>query len=82
MLPQLKRPGYETEPSIDVLAKISNDQLENVENFTIKNEHAKIIFEGKTDLRTLDLDRIVNIQEKAVILYKIYLNNYLTMKIV
>ena len=67
VLPQLKRPGYETEPSMEALAKMSMEELEHVENFTIKNKHAKIVFEGKTDLRNLDLDQIVNIQERMVI---------------
>ena len=67
VLPQLKRTGYETEPSMEALSKMSIQELENVENFTIKNKHAKIIFEGKTDLRNLDLDQIVNIQERMVI---------------
>ena len=64
--PQLKRPGYETEPSIAILAELSLEELENVENFAIQNKHAKIIFEGKSNLLTLDLDQIVNIQEKTV----------------
>ena len=45
MRPQLKRPGYETEPSMVVLAELSREELESVENFAIQNKQAKIIFE-------------------------------------
>lgn len=67
VLPQLRRAEYETEPSMVKIMRMTEDELANVENFTIKNQHGKITFEGKVDLRMLDLDRLVNIQEKTVI---------------
>ncbi len=68
VLPQLRRSEYETEPPMVKLMRMPEEELENVENFTIKNKYGKITFEGTTDLRMLDLDQIVNIQEKTVII--------------
>ena len=67
VVPKLRRADYETEPPLVQLMRMTEEELENVENFTVKNRHGKITFEGKTDVRMLDLDQIINIDEKTVI---------------
>lgn len=66
MIPILTRPGYFTVPSMKQLSRMNEDQLRRVENFTIQNEFATIKFEGFTDVRHLNLDRIVNLSFRSV----------------
>ncbi|CAG9314804.1 NUP98_2 [Blepharisma stoltei] len=67
--PKLTKPGYFTIPSISALSDFSSEQLSRVNGFTIANRHGKIVFEGFTDLRGLDLDKIVNIEKNDVTVY-------------
>ena len=46
------------------------DELENVEIFSIYNEHGRIDFEGLTNLTNLNLDQIVSIGEKSITVYQ------------
>lgn len=66
ILPQLKRSEYETEPPMVKIMRMTEYELENVKDFAIKNKNGKIHFEGYTDLRGLDLDEIVTIENKTV----------------
>lgn len=60
-------------PSIELLSKLSEEELASIESFSIqkvndKNENvAKIKWIGKVDLRGLDLDAIVNIADDGEI---------------
>jgi len=68
-LPKISKPGYSTVPTALELGRMSVSQLSAVPNFTIQNQHGKIVFDGTTDLVGLNLDEIVNIEEKQVVLY-------------
>lgn len=70
MIPILTKTGYSLEPSLRQLSRMNEEQLKQVENFTIRNEFATVRFEGKTDVRGLDLDKIVNFQHRMVIISK------------
>jgi hypothetical protein len=70
MLPNLTKAGYETTPSMKEICRMTVEELRNVENFSIFNEHGKIEFKGTTDLTKLNLDQIVNIQPKVISLYQ------------
>jgi hypothetical protein len=69
LLPKLSLPGYSTTPSIIELARMSAEELSAVRGFSVQNEYGIIEFLGETDVRELDLDAIVRIEEKAVIMY-------------
>lgn len=67
----LTKAGYYTIPSMEDLAKITSDSGEcTVENFTIgRKGYGSIYFEGKVNLTKLNLDEIVHIRRKEVIVY-------------
>ena len=68
LMPKLTKPGYYTEPSMVTLCSFTEEELANVEEFSIYNTHAKIIFKGKTDIRKFELDKIVVISHQSVII--------------
>lgn len=66
MIPKITKPNYHTEPATVRLCRMSEQELSQVEDFSIENEFGKIIFDGKTDIRGLNLDELINIKSKAV----------------
>lgn len=69
ILPKLTTIGYKTKPTMVELARMSIDELKRVKNFTIENEHGKIVFEGETNVLNLDIDKIVKINRGEATLY-------------
>jgi len=67
--PKLTRSDYKTQPSIEQLNRMSERELAAVEGFTIWNKQGKIEFEGRTDVRDVDLDEVVVINQKNVEVY-------------
>ncbi|XP_061846102.1 nuclear pore complex protein Nup98-Nup96 isoform X2 [Colius striatus] len=67
----LTRAGYYTIPSMEELAKLTNDRGEClVTGFTIgRKGYGSIYFEGEVNLTNLNLDDIVHIRRKEVIVY-------------
>ncbi|XP_057603918.1 nuclear pore complex protein Nup98-Nup96 isoform X6 [Hippopotamus amphibius kiboko] len=67
----LTKAGYYTIPSMDDLAKITNEKGECiVSDFTIgRKGYGSIYFEGDVNLTNLNLDDIVHIRRKEVIVY-------------
>ncbi|XP_042543539.1 nuclear pore complex protein Nup98-Nup96 isoform X3 [Dipodomys spectabilis] len=67
----LTKIGYYTIPSMDDLAKITNEKGECiVSDFTIgRKGYGSIYFEGDVNLTNLNLDDIVHIRRKEVIVY-------------
>jgi hypothetical protein len=70
LTPKLTKANYETEPSRAELARMTETELKNVRNFTVKNQHAKIVFLNTTDVTGLDLDDVVQLNPKSVDLYE------------
>ena len=68
-IPKLSRQGYETVPSYMSICRMTDKELSGVENFTIKNHWGKIQFMGKTDIRGLNLDKIIVIEQGKVEIY-------------
>ena len=68
-VPKLSKQGYETEPSYMNICRMSESELANVEDFAIKNHWGRIEFLGRTDLRGLNLDKIVVIEKGKVEIY-------------
>ena len=68
LIPKLTKPGYYTEPSMVTLCRFTEDDLANIEEFSIYNDQARIIFKGKTDVRGLDLDKIVVLGHQSVMI--------------
>ena len=69
ILPKLTRPGYSTDPPLAVMSHMSLAELQRVRDFAVRNENGEIVFEGETNVAGLDLDAIVQIEPKAVVLY-------------
>ncbi|XP_068276497.1 nuclear pore complex protein Nup98-Nup96 isoform X2 [Nyctibius grandis] len=67
----LTRPGYYTIPSMEELARLTNDRNECiVTGFTIgRKGYGSIYFEGEVNLTNLNLDDIVYIRRKEVTVY-------------
>uniref|UniRef100_A0A672V105 Nuclear pore complex protein Nup98-Nup96 n=1 Tax=Strigops habroptila TaxID=2489341 RepID=A0A672V105_STRHB len=67
----LKRAGYYTVPSMEDLAKLTNDRNECVvTGFTIgRRGYGSIYFDGEVNLTNLNLDDIVHIRRKEVVVY-------------
>ncbi|XP_065601801.1 nuclear pore complex protein Nup98-Nup96 isoform X2 [Cyrtonyx montezumae] len=67
----LRRAGYYTIPSMEELARFTNDRNECiVTDFTIgRKGYGSIFFEGEVNLTNLNLDDIVHIRRKEVIVY-------------
>ena len=73
ILPVITRHDYSTIPKSYLLARMTQNELAKVENFTIQNSHGKVIFDGDTDVRHLDLDQIVFIEKQSVNYIYIYI---------
>ncbi|XP_006032139.1 nuclear pore complex protein Nup98-Nup96 isoform X2 [Alligator sinensis] len=67
----LTKVGYYTIPSMEELAKLTNDRGECIlTDFTIgRKGYGSIYFEGEVNLTNLNLDEIVHIRRKEVIVY-------------
>eukprot|EP00871_Galdieria_phlegrea_P000177 jgi/Galph1/115/GphlegSOOS_G4785.1 len=68
--PILTKESYYTVPSLDSLRKMSNEELSHVSDFRVgRTGVGEIQWIGKTDVRYLNLDRIINIENRAVLVY-------------
>jgi nuclear pore complex protein Nup98-Nup96 len=69
MVPKLERQGYILQPPIRQLSRMTEEELSHVRGFTISNEHGKVEFEGTVDVRYLDLDEIISIKPRELLMY-------------
>jgi len=70
LAPKLTIEGYSTIPDIDDLLQYTEEELASVENFVIERDgYGSILFPGLTNLIGLDLNKIVEIRQREVILY-------------
>jgi hypothetical protein len=68
--PILTTKDYDCHPSLPELQQMSDDELAAVENFVIfRPSIGQIKWEGKTDLRDLNLDDLVVIENKMISVY-------------
>ncbi|GJQ11668.1 hypothetical protein GpartN1_g3459.t1 [Galdieria partita] len=68
--PTLTKPTYYTSPSIEELHKMRDEDLSHVHNFIVGRRNVgEIQWLGETDVRNLDLDRLVIIENREVIVY-------------
>jgi len=67
--PILTKSGYFCQPDIELLRRMSLEQLRRVEEFEIFNEFGAISFPGQTDLTYVNLDLDVIIKNKQVEVY-------------
>lgn len=66
---KLESKKFTTFPEFVVLCRMTEEELKNVKDFSVENEHGKIVFDGYTDVRKLDIDSIITIKAKEVVLY-------------
>lgn len=69
-LPILTNTEYKIIPDLKAISRMTLEELEQIENFSISNQHGKIEFEDIIDLTGVNLDQIVNILPGRVELYK------------
>ncbi|CAN0474257.1 unnamed protein product, partial [Phaeothamnion confervicola] len=68
--PTLTNPEYETVPPIKELQQMTSAQLQRVRDFTVRRRGVgEIVWEGETDVTGLDLDRIVDIDDRSILVY-------------
>lgn len=68
-LPILTKP-YQTIPNMMLISRMKYRELENVKDFTIYDNNARITFPGVTNLCGLNIDEIVSIKFQYVSIYK------------
>lgn len=69
MIPKPPKAGYKISPDIITLSRMTLEEIQNVENFTIENQFGKIVFLGKTDLTGVDLEKLVTIVHRNAEVY-------------
>ncbi|TMW60986.1 hypothetical protein Poli38472_014447 [Pythium oligandrum] len=69
--PSLKNEDYFTSPSYDRLKRMTDRELAEVDSFTVGCKGlGSVEWIGKTDVRHLDLDALIQFEKKEVIVYK------------
>jgi hypothetical protein len=69
LIPILKKEGYHSEPSLIRMARMTEEELKDIEEFSVYNDEVRIVWEGKTDVRGLNLDVLVELGRKSVEVY-------------
>lgn len=69
-IPKLTKEGYHTVPSMQDIKLSTESELAQVKDFAVYNDYAKIVFEGITDIRDLNLDMIIDIKENEIKVYE------------
>lgn len=65
-IPSFDRSAYTTEPSYLEMCRMSENELASVANFTIWNQHGEVGFKGRSDIRGLNLEKIIRIEKKSI----------------
>jgi hypothetical protein len=60
----------DTLPSKLELNKMNKKDLERIKDFTVYNEHGKIVFPGETDITGINLDDIIKIEPNIISIYQ------------
>ena len=68
--PYSSRKNYNFSPSYIDLCRMTEEELKNVEEFVIENEHGKIQFTEPVDLRKVNLDKVIKIENKYLEIYE------------
>ena len=67
--PRLEQSNYRTEPAIEILKAMNDDQLSKVENFSVLNEWGRVHFLEPVDLRGVNICKVIVLKQKSVELY-------------
>jgi len=68
--PILTREGYYTIPPMEKLQKMTNSQLSQIKDFTVGHvKFGKVTWIGETDVRGLNLDKLVSFNPRSVEVY-------------
>lgn len=70
MLPILSKTTYKTQPGINFLARMTLNELKNVEKFSVYNDYGKVQWKNSVNLCELDLDDIIDIGERVIRIYR------------
>lgn len=70
LIPVLNSPGYSTSPSFELLCRMTEQELASVENFSVQNAWGEVTFLKPVDLRGTNLDDIIQIEKKAITVYR------------
>jgi len=69
ILPKQPKEGYKISPDYTTICRMTEKELQNIENFNIENEYGKIEFLEKVDLTNEDLALNVTIKHMEVVVY-------------
>ena len=67
--PTRPKDGYKTVPDFDTILQMTKEELMEVDNFQIENEHGYIKFLRPVDLTDVDLQNDVTIKAKHIDIY-------------
>jgi len=70
LLPRLTRPEYYSNPSMEMMSKMSEVKLSQIDNLEIgRYGYGSIKWPGLTDVRRLDFDKIIDIERGRLTVY-------------
>lgn len=70
LVPRCSAEGFSTRPSIEALQSYSESRLAAVEDFTVIREgYGEVTWPGLTDVRGLNVDEVVKIEDKSIEVY-------------
>lgn len=70
LLPRMTRPEYFSSPSVEMMSKMSEVRLSQIDNLEIgRYGFGSIKWPGLTDVRRLDFDRIIDIERGRLTMY-------------
>jgi len=61
--------NFKTVPQLVKLSRMSEEELANIQDFSVYNENARITFPGTTDIRGINLGELVNLGYRSVEVY-------------
>jgi len=68
--PTLRRKDYYTSPTMDMLGRMSADELSAIPNFRVgRVGYGEVFWPGKTDILGVDLDEVVFIEHGEIMVY-------------
>jgi nuclear pore complex protein Nup98-Nup96 len=70
-MPTLTKEDYKCKPSLKEMSRMTEKEVSTLPHFEISNLSGKIEFEGPIDVRGLNLDKIVYLNERSVEIYPV-----------
>jgi hypothetical protein len=70
-MPIFTKEGYKCKPSLKEMSQMTEEEISALPHFEISNMSGKIEFDGPIDVRGLNLDKIVYLNDRSVEIYRV-----------